>query len=113
MKALNFNDIQQPTWAVTLRDPDKTTVNLEAPSVELVDRLTALAPELQAVAETKDGRAIRSCYELIAEIMSCNDDGFTFSAEELRDRYKMRFVDIALFVQGYLEFLTEIKNAKN
>ena len=113
MKALNFNTIQQPTWPVTLKDDDQTTVNLTAPSVELVDRLVAMAPELEEVAKTKDGRTIRACYELLAEVMSCNADGFKFTAEELRDKYKLTFVDLLILENGYMEFIAEIKNAKN
>jgi hypothetical protein len=113
MKALNFNSIQQPTWPVTLKDKDQTTVNLTAPSVDSVDRLTAMAPELTEAAENKDGRAIRASYELVAELMGCNADGFTFTAEELRDKYQMTFLDLLVFVKGYLEFIAEIKDAKN
>lgn len=113
MKALNFNTIQQPTWPVTLKDEDQTTVHLTAPSVGLLDRLTAMAPELQEVAKTKDGRAIRASYELVAEVMGCNEDGFTFTAEELRGKYKLTFIDLLVLVKGYMEFMTEIKNAKN
>lgn len=113
MKALNFNAIQQPTWPVTLKDEAQTTVNLTAPTTGLLDRLIAMAPELQEVAEAKDGRTIQACYGLVAEVMSCNLDGFTFTAEELRDKYKMTFMDLLVFVKCYFEFIDEIKNAKN
>lgn len=113
MKALNFNSIQQPTWEVTLKDKDQTTVSLITPSVELVDRLTAMAPELREAADSKDARAIRASFELVAELMSCNQEGFKFTAEELRDRYKLTFLELLVFVKGYMEFITEIKNAKN
>lgn len=113
MKALNFNTLQQPTWAVTLKDEDQTTVHLTAPSVELVDRLVVIAPELEEVANTNDGRAARACYELVAELMGCNEEGFKFTAEELRDKYKLAFVELLMFVNGYMEFIAEIKNAKN
>jgi hypothetical protein len=113
MKALNFNTLQQPTWPVTLKDDGQTTVNLTAPTVELVDRLVAMAPELEEVAQTKDGRTIRACYELLAEVMNCNADGFTFTAEELRDKYKLTFMDLLVLEKGYMEFMDEIKNAKN
>lgn len=113
MKALDFNAIQQPTWTIKLKDEDQTTVNLTTPSVDLVDRLTAAAPELQDVAAAKDGRTTRAVYELLADIMSCNDDGYTFTAEELRDRYKLSLHDLFRFFAGYLEFVNEMKNAKN
>jgi hypothetical protein len=111
MKALDFNAIQQPTWLVKLKDG--TEVSLEAPSVELVERLTAMAPDLSKAAKNKDGRAIRASYQVVAEVMSCNADGFTFTADELRDKYRMTFMDLLTLVNGYLEFLAEIKDAKN
>lgn len=113
MEALNFNSLQQPSWEVTLKDTDQTTLHLTAPTVELLDRLTAMAPELREVAKKKDGRALHSAFELVAQLMSCNEEGFEFTAEELRDRYSMTFIDLLIFVKGYMEFITEIKNAKN
>lgn len=113
MKALDFNAIEQPVWLVTLKDNDKTAVHLTAPTVDLVDRLVAMAPELQNVAEHKDGRTIRAVYALTADVLNCNDDGFTFTAEELRDKYRLSLLDVIKFTAGYLEFIKEIQDAKN
>ena len=113
MKTLDFNAIKQPTWTIKLKDKDQTTVNLTTPTVDLVDRLIAATPDLQQVADSKDGRAVRAVYELIADIMNCNDDGYAFTAEELRDKYKMSLLDVFRFVDGYLEFVKELKEAKN
>lgn len=112
-KMLDFNAIQQPTWPIKLKDPDQTIVNLATPSVELVDRLIAVSPELQEITQTKDGRAIRAVYELVADVMNCNDDALTFTAEELRDKYRMTLLDVFRFVAGYLEFIKEMQEAKN
>lgn len=113
MKALDFNAIQLPTWQITLKDEAKTVVNLVEPSVELVDRMVAASGELQEVAEKKDGRTIKKLYELVAEVLTCNDDGFKFTAEELRNKYKMTLLDIFRFVAMWLEFVNELKEAKN
>lgn len=113
MKALDFNAIEQPSWAVTLKDDAKTVVHLVPPSVELVDRLVAMAPELQGVAEHKDGRTVRAVYTLIADVLNCNDDGFKFTAEELRDAYRLSLLDVFRFTAGYMEFIKEIQDAKN
>lgn len=113
MKMLDFNSVQQITWPVKLKDPAQTVVNLLPPSVELVDRLIAMTPELNGAAEAKDGRAIRAVYALIADIMNVNDDGFTFTAEELRDKYRMTLLDVFRFVAGYLDFVKEMQDAKN
>ena len=113
MKMLDFNAIQQPTWALKLKDEAQTVVNLSTPNVELVDRLIAAVPELQEVAQTKDGKTIRAVYALIADIMNCNDDGFKFTAEELRDKYKMSLLDVFRFASGYMDFVKELQDAKN
>lgn len=113
MKMLDFNAIQQPTWAIKLKDDEQTVVNLSAPSVDLVDRLVAATPELQDAAKTKDGKTIRAIYALVADVLNCNDDGFAFTAEELRDRYRLTLLDVFKFVAGYLEFIKEIQDVKN
>lgn len=113
MKMLDFNAVQQPTWPVKLKDEAQTVVNLSAPTVELVDRLIAATPDLQEAAKNKDGKTVRAVYELIADLMNCNDDGFIFTAEELRDKYRMSLLDVFRFSAGYMEFIKEMQDAKN
>lgn len=113
MKMLDFNAIQQPIWPVKLKDEAQTVVHLTTPTVDLVDRLVAATPELQEVAQKKDGRAARAVYELIADLMNCNDDGYTFTAEELRDKYRLTLLDVFRFAAGYMEFVKEMQDAKN
>ena len=113
MQMLDFNALQQPSWPVKLKDDEQTVVHVSAPTVELYDRLVAATPELEKASKTKDGRTTRALYNLIADIMSINDDGYTFTGEELRDKYKLTLVDIIHFVGGYFQFMKEIKEAKN
>ena len=113
MKMLGFNALQQPTWPVKLKDDARTVVNLTTPTVALVDRLIAVTPGLQEVAKSKDVKSIRAVYELVADLMNCNDDGYTFTAEELRDKYKMELLDLFRFAAGYMEFIKEMQDAKN
>ena len=113
MKMLDFNALQQPTWPIKLKDADQTIVNLTTPDVDLVDRLIAATPDLEEAAKTKDGKTIRAIYQLIADIMSCNEDGFIFTAEELRDKYKMTLLDVFRFVGGYLDFVKDMQDSKN
>lgn len=113
MKMLDFNAIQQPTLPVKLRDEAQTVVNLSAPSVELLERLLAATPEFDEIAATKDARKIRKIYDLVADLMNCNEDGYKFTGEELMTTYKMRFLDVMRFSNAYLEFIKEINEAKN
>lgn len=113
MKMLDFNALQQPTWSLKLKDENCTVVNLSLPSVELLDRLIAATPELQEVTKTKDGKTIHAVYELIADVMNCNADGFSFTGDELRVKYHLSLLDLFTFVAGYLDFVKEIQEAKN
>lgn len=113
MRMFDFNAVQKPTWPVKLGDADGTVVNLSYPTLELADRLTMLATEIGDIAAKKDGRTIRDAFGIIAEVMNCNEDGFTFTAEELRGKYRMNLLVMAQFVAGYLDFLKEANDAKN
>jgi hypothetical protein len=110
---LDFNAVQQPTWPLRLKDDAQTVVHLATPSVALVDRLMASVSELEEVTKTKDGRVIKAIYGLVADIMNVNEDGFTFTAEELSMKYHMSLHDVFLFVSGYFDFIKEIQEAKN
>lgn len=113
MKTFDFNAIQQPVFPVTLRDDAKTVVHVTYPTVELLDRFMGMVPELQEVSKTKDGHTIRATFGLVAEILSSNEDGFTFTAEELRDRYNMTLFGVFQFVAAYMAFIREAQDAKN
>lgn len=113
MQMLDFNAIEQPTWQIKLKDDDQTLVNLSYPSLELVEKLESMAPTLNKAAKTKDGKTVRAVFTFLAEVMDCNADGFTFTAEELRDRYRMTLLDAFHFVAGYTKFIKEANDAKN
>lgn len=113
MQMFDVNAIQQPTWPMKLGDPEQTVVHLCYPTVELLDRLMAVAPEIEEIAKRKDGAVIRALYNVIADVMNCNDDGYTFTGEELRDKYRMSLLVIAKFVAGYFEFIEQANTAKN
>lgn len=113
MKTLDFNALEKPVLELTLKDAAKTVVRVTAPTEELVERLTAAAGELQKVIKENNGETIRSLFELIAELMNCNVDGLTFTAEDLREKYNMRLFEATVFVNVYLEFIQELNNAKN
>lgn len=113
MKNFDFNAIQQPVFPVTLKDDDKTVVHVTYPTVELLDRFMAMVPELQDVAQAKDGHTTRAVFGLVAEILSTNEDGCTFTAEELRDQYHMTLYGVFQFVAAYMAFIKEAQDAKN
>ena len=113
MKMLDFNAIQQPEWAIKLKDENATVVTLTAPTEKLLSRLVTVAGELQAIKDEGSEQNINAVFALIADVMNNNLDGLKFTGENLRKKYNMNFYDAVLFVRQYLVFINEISEAKN
>lgn len=113
VKKLDFNALEQPVLEITLRDKEQTVVRITAPTEKNVERFMAMAGDLQALKNDNTGETVKAAFELIAELINCNLDEMTFTAESLRDRYGLKLYDAIIFVKVYLEFLKEIENAKN
>lgn len=113
MKKLDFNSIQRPTLELTMRDDARTVLHVTVPSEQLIRELLTFAEEMKEVLEKKDGRAIEAAFELMAKLMSCNEEYKTVTAQDLRNVYRFSLSDMIIFTQAYLEFINEINNAKN
>lgn len=113
MKKLDFNSIQQPTLELTMRDDARTVLHVTTPSEQLIRELLTFAEEMKEILEKKDGRAIEASFDLMAKLMSCNEEYITLTAKDLRDIYRFTLSDMIIFTQAYLEFINEINNAKN
>lgn len=113
MKKLDLNALQRPTLDLTLRDEARTVVHMTLPTTKLVERLLAVAPKLSELAKTSDPRAAEALFDLLADLISTNEDGLTVTAEELRDVYGVHFDDLFFIFPAYLEFVSEVQNAKN
>lgn len=113
MQMFDFNAIQKPTWPVKLADEAQTVVHLSYPSLDMVEKLMGLSESLKEVVATNNSETVRNAFGVVAMVLSCNEDGLTFTAEELRDKYHMTLLGMARFTAGYLSFLQEANNAKN
>lgn len=113
-KALDLNDIElMPSMPLTLKDEDKTTVLLTIPTEGLVNELESTGPKLKKVLSKADKAGIDACFDLAARLISCNRNGLTISADELRGKYKMTFEALIVFYSFYVDFIDEVKNLKN
>lgn len=113
MKKLDFNALEQPVLELTLKDEARTVVRATAPTEELVERLMSASAELQKVINDNTGETVKALFDLIAELISCNVDGITFTAEDLRDKYGIKLYEATVFVKVYLDFIQELNSAKN
>ena len=112
-KILDFNAMEQPTLEVVLRDEARTKITVTAPTLALIEKLQANKDIIKAVCSTKDEKALKEAYSLAAELMSCNQEGINLTGEELRTKYDVSYVLLFAFLVNYMEFIDEIKNAKN
>lgn len=112
-KILDLNALEQPILEIALRDSARTIFRLTTPTVTLVERFTAAKSEISEIAKTRNVDKIKKLYELTAEIISCNTDYITVTAEELRDKYRVTFGDLVVIFAAYLDFIKDFNNAKN
>lgn len=112
-RKLDFNALEQPTLEVVLRDENKTHITVMVPSVELVEKLEANGESITAACKRKDAHSMQVCYDLAAELMSCNEENLTITGEELRAKYGVGYGLLFAFLVAYNDFVAEIKNAKN
>lgn len=112
-RVIDLNALEQPTLELTFRDTEKTKFRLLYPTEKVVERFISASGEVKRVAKDKKPEQIKALYELLADMVNCNMDGFVVSAEELRDRYKVGFLDLTVIFKAYLEFINELSEVKN
>ena len=109
----DFSSLQQPVLEVTFNDEARTKVNLTVPTEELIEKFMTFSAEMKELTKNPDGSLIKAIFGLWADLFSSNEDGLTFTAEDLRDKYGLKLVHLILFQPKYLDFIAEIQNAKN
>ncbi len=112
-KILDFNAMEQPTIEVVLRDEARTKITVTAPTLALIEKLQANKDIIKAACNAKDSKALNEAYDLAAEFMSCNLEGIKLTGKELQTKYGVSYVLLFAFIVNYMEFIDEIKNAKN
>ena len=112
-KTLDFNELRLLTLNIVLKDEAKTNVHITSPTVDLVERLQADLPSLQEKLKKGDKESIELMYDLAADLISLNREELKINGDQLRNTYKLDIVDLMVFFGAYLDFVAEIKNAKN
>lgn len=112
-KTLNFNSVERPTLELVMQDEAQTVIAVTTPRYGLIDKLRKQLPEIKNLTGEDVEAALDALYSLAAELISCNRSGTVITAAELRDVYKMGEEEITLFFEAYLDFINDIKTAKN
>ena len=112
-KVLDFNAIQQPVLELTMMDQEHTVIKVGTPSVDLLEKLEANLPEFERIAKSGNKEAVQAIYDLAAQLINCNRSFITVTGAELLDKYKLGLDYMQIFFSAYMDFVTEIYNAKN
>ncbi|MDE5564044.1 MAG: hypothetical protein K2I93_02720 [Oscillospiraceae bacterium] len=117
MKNLDLNTLhQQPTMSLTLRDKNRTVLHLKLATVATIERIQNVLSDVQEM-KVKDVKSVMKCintlYDLTADLLSCNREGITLTADSLKTKYKIDTDDMMVIFNAYLEFADEVKSAKN
>ena len=108
-RSFDFNAITQQTLETKLGDQ---IFHVTTPHERLIEQLSASMDDLTDPAG-KSIEKVKASYRLTAELISCNLEGITVTADDLRDKYKVPPIALAAFVTGYMEFINDFHNAKN
>lgn len=112
-KGLNFRNFIQPTLPITMNDAEETLFTVTAPTVELVERVDANKEDIVAVLRQGDLESTAELWKLTADLISCNKEQRAVTAEELKGKYGMSYQMLLAFFVAYVDFINEIKDAKN
>lgn len=112
-KTLDFNNLQRPVLELVMPDEAKTVIKVSTPREALIEELQASLPDLEPKLAAGDAEAIALCYDLAARLINCNRSFITVTAEELRGKYNLDLEGLLMFFQAYIDFISEITNAKN
>ena len=112
-RTLDFNTLAQPTLEMVMRDEKKTHINVTAPSYELLEKLEANMTSITDACKKKDIKSLQVGYDLAAELVSCNMEGIKVTGQELREKYGVDYTLLFAFLIAYMDFINDIKQAKN
>lgn len=111
-RSFDFNAITQQTLETKLPG---IVLHVTTPPERLIEQLASSQEEMGGLwaAEGNNVEKVRASYKLAAELISCNIENVTVTAEELRDKYNVPPVALAAYVTAYMDFINEFHTAKN
>lgn len=111
---LDFRSLRQPSIECIMLDDENTVIHVVPPTQNDVKRLETMNRELQAIrAKTPDAAMQKKMYDFLAELMSHNEEDLKITGIELKTKYRLSLTHLLAFEKAYIEFIAEIKSAKN
>ena len=112
-RVFDFNAITQQTLETRL--DACTVIHVTTPPERLIEQLAASQAEINSLcaADGNEVEKARVSYKMAADLISCNIEGVTITADDLREKYKIPPVALAVYLSSYMDFINEFHNAKN
>lgn len=108
MERFDFKSLIQPTWEVEL--PDGTVLHIKQPTQGRYTRIQTAEQEMHTLTGKEQ---MHKVYDLVAELMSENEEGITLTGKDLNLKHHLAEWQLTKFVNQYLVFAQEIMSAKN
>lgn len=110
--ALDFNSLKKSSLEIILNDKRNTKLNIYTPSKKLLTEIVNVSRTLTDIENGKsDIEDINTLYEICAKAMSRNKQNIHITGEKLESIFDME--DLVIFLQAYIEFVSEIQDSKN
>lgn len=110
-KAINFNNVKKRYLTITLADEKNTVLMIGTPTKAVMNDLVLLRSGFESLGEDANEEVLDDLYNVCARVMSRNKTGKKITKEYLEEIFD--FEDIILFFHAYIEFVSELANAKN
>lgn len=112
-KILDLNNIKLPTLELVFTDEARTTIHVTAPSEALINEMESWAKTGMGALTAGDNTSVELTYDLTARLLSCNRERIAITPEDMRGKYGIDIWMLIAILNGYTDFISEIKNEKN
>lgn len=110
-KTLDFTSAKKRYLTVKLPDENNTVLMIGTPTKAVMNDLVLLQSGLETLADGANDEALDDLYAVCARVMSRNKTGKKVTKEYLEEIFD--FEDIVIFFNAYIDFVSELSNAKN
>lgn len=108
-RVLDLNILEQPTLELRLCDAERTTVHVSVPDTDMVKEYQANEAQMRSVLSSGTPEGTDAAYMFAAQIISCNVENKTITAEELRGKYRVNLYGLIAILKAYTAFIAEIE----
>lgn len=112
-KVLDLNSIKLPTLELVFTDEAHTTIHVTAPTEALINEMESWSKTGMEALSAGDNTSVELTYDLTARLLSCNKERITITTEDLKGKYGVDIWLLIAILNGYTEFISEVKNEKN